>query len=81
MCPEGLAQWYCHPKSLLIILISVLIPIAKQAYICPEPCWSRTWRAAACGKPTQDQFGKDSIQWEVPHVEHRQRVAMEEQER
>lgn len=33
-----------------------------------EPCWSSTWRAAACGKSTQDQFGKDSILWEEPHI-------------
>lgn len=26
-----------------------------------EPCWRGAWRAAASGKPTQDQFGKDPM--------------------
>jgi len=29
-----------------------------------KPCWSSAWRAAACGKPTWDHFGKDGILWE-----------------
>ena len=31
-----------------------------------EPCWSSAERAAACGKPTRDQLGKDSMPWEGP---------------
>jgi len=31
-----------------------------------ELCWGSVWRAAACGKPRQDQLGKDSIRWEGP---------------
>jgi len=29
-----------------------------------EPCRSSAGRAAACGKRTQDRFGKDGIPWE-----------------
>lgn len=31
-----------------------------------------------CGEPRQDQFGKDSISWEGPHVEQGKRVTVME---
>lgn len=31
-----------------------------------EPCWGSVWRAAASGKPVQNQLGKDGMQWEGP---------------
>ena len=46
-----------------------------------EPCYSSIKRDAACGKPMQDMFRKDSILWERPHEEQRQKVTMEEQHR
>lgn len=42
-----------------------------------EPCWSSTWRAAACEKPVQEQF-EDGILWERPHMEQGQTAAMKE---
>lgn len=38
-----------------------------------EPRWGGAGRAAARGK---DQFGKEGIQWEGPHVEQRQKVEL-----
>lgn len=37
-----------------------------------DPCWISAWRTAACGMSTQDQFGKDGILLEGPHMEQRQ---------
>lgn len=47
-----------------------------------EPCWSSARRAAAHGKPMQDQVRKDSILWEAqcPH-EQGQGMAMKGQQR
>lgn len=38
--------------------------LLKDGHCGKELCWSSAWRSAACGKPTEDQFGKDSILWE-----------------
>lgn len=67
-------------------------PAAMEEPMVWEPCgqclkggphgmelhWGNGWRAAACGKHVWDQFGKDSIWWEGPHVEQWQRGAMKE---
>lgn len=31
-----------------------------------ELCWSNAWRTVPCGKPAQDQIGKDSIRGKDP---------------
>lgn len=41
-----------------------------------ESCWGSAWRDAACGKHTQDQFGKKSILWKGPYVKQGLRVTM-----
>ena len=43
-----------------------------------ELCWSSAGRTAACGMSTQDQFGKDGILWEGPHVEEGQMMTVKE---
>lgn len=44
----------CHPWG------RVVEPFHKDGPRGVEPCWSRAWRAAACGKHMQDQLGKES---------------------
>jgi len=34
-----------------------------------ELCWSSAGRTAACGKSTQDQFGRDGVLYKELHVE------------
>ena len=46
-----------------------------------DPCWSSSRRAAACGKPMQNHFGKDSIPWEGPHREQGQGETKKEWQR
>ena len=46
-----------------------------------EPFWSSARRAAACGRPMQDQFGKDGILWEGPQLEQGQSATVQEQQK
>ena len=70
---HGCSPWRaaCSGARRLVLLPSVGTHVEQCLKGGPhgmEPCWSSAWRAAACGKPTQDQFGKDSIPWEGPHA-------------
>lgn len=42
-----------------------------------EPCWSRAWRAAACGKHTQNWLGRTASMGGT-HVEQGKGVTVEE---
>lgn len=62
----------CHPWG------PMLEHFLKDRPCSTEQHWYSAWKAAACGKPTWDQFEKDRILWEGPHVEQGRRVFMKE---
>ena len=54
--PVGSSPWWGGRTE-----VAAAVKSSAQRMGPVEPCWGSARRAAACGKPTQNQFGKDNI--------------------